>query len=238
MKAFLYGISLQFRLDLRSKSLLITCYLVPLLFFAVMGGIFSSLMPEARETLTQSMTIMGISMGAFIGVPPTILEMYERDMRKTYAANGVPLFFGLFAAGISAFLHLAILSVLLFFASPLAFGAKFPPDIPFYFFTMALCILVSLCVACALGLAVKNQAKLTMCCQLVFLPSILLSGILFPSGLLPGFLQALGKLFPAYWAYSLLCGTEAGIPAFLPLGAISAGAAVLCALLLKRLRTE
>ena len=88
MKAFLYGISLQFRLDLRSKSLLITCYLVPLLFFAVMGGIFSSLMPEARETLTQSMTIMGISMGAFIGVPPTILEMYERDMR--FSSSGHP----------------------------------------------------------------------------------------------------------------------------------------------------
>ena len=49
--AFLAGIELQVRLDMRSKSLLVACCLVPLLFFAVMGGIFSSVMPEVRATL-------------------------------------------------------------------------------------------------------------------------------------------------------------------------------------------
>ena len=39
MGAFLYGIYLQWKLDIRSKTLLITCYIVPLLFFAIMGGI-------------------------------------------------------------------------------------------------------------------------------------------------------------------------------------------------------
>ena len=37
MGAFLYGTALQWRLDIRSRTLLITCYVVPLLFFA---GIF------------------------------------------------------------------------------------------------------------------------------------------------------------------------------------------------------
>ena len=48
-----------------------------------------------------------------------------------------------------------------------------------------------------LGLLVKEQAKLTMVCQIAFLPSILLSGILFPANLLPEFLQEAGKIFPA-----------------------------------------
>lgn len=39
MGAFLYGTALQWRLDIRSRTLLITCYVVPLLFFAMMGGI-------------------------------------------------------------------------------------------------------------------------------------------------------------------------------------------------------
>ena len=43
MGAFLYGVSLQWKLDIRSKTLLITCYIVPLLFFAIMGGIFAQL---------------------------------------------------------------------------------------------------------------------------------------------------------------------------------------------------
>ena len=46
MKAFLYGLFLLIKLDIRSKSLLVTCYIVPLIFFALMGGIFTSVMPE------------------------------------------------------------------------------------------------------------------------------------------------------------------------------------------------
>ena len=33
MRRFFYGIILQWKMDLRSKNMLITCYLVPLLFF-------------------------------------------------------------------------------------------------------------------------------------------------------------------------------------------------------------
>ena len=61
MSAFFYGLALQWRLDIRSKSLLITCYVVPLLFFAIMGGFFTSINPEAKATLIQSMTVMGVS---------------------------------------------------------------------------------------------------------------------------------------------------------------------------------
>ena len=40
MNGFLYGVALQWKLDIRSKSLLVTCYIVPLIFFLLMGGIF------------------------------------------------------------------------------------------------------------------------------------------------------------------------------------------------------
>ena len=70
MSAFWYGVALQWRLDIRSRTMLITCYVVPLLFFAIMGGIFTSILPEATDTLIPSMTVMGVSMGALIGLPP------------------------------------------------------------------------------------------------------------------------------------------------------------------------
>ena len=43
-----------------------------------------------------------------------------------------------------------------------------------------------------------------MLAQLVFLPSIMLSGIMFPISLLPDFLQVIGHVFPAYWGYRLM----------------------------------
>ena len=82
MGAFLYGVFLQWKLDIRSKTLLITCYIVPLLFFAVMGGIFTSVMPQAKDTLIQSMTVFGVTMGALIGLPPSLVEIYSTDIKK------------------------------------------------------------------------------------------------------------------------------------------------------------
>lgn len=238
MNSFLYGTALQFKLDIRSKSMLITCYLVPLAFFAIMGGIFTSLMPETQNTLIQSMTVMGVSMGALIGVPPSLVEIYGSDIKQMYRANGIPLYFGLISLLLSAFIHLLIMSALIFLISPIAFHAVTPPNPATYFGKLILFIAVSLSIASVLGLMVKSQSKLTMYTQLIFLPSIMLSGIMFPADLLPGVLEALGKLFPATWSYILLSSSRAAFGDFLPLLIIFAIASVLCVLLLKRLRSD
>lgn len=204
MNAWIYSIWLQWKLDIRSRSLLVTCYLVPLLFFFLMGGIFTSLLPDAGETLLPSMTVMGVSMGALIGLPPSLVEIYGGTIRKAYRANGAPLSLGLVAAALSTLLHLLLLSAILYLTAPLVFGAATPKNAPAYTGALVLLIVLSIGVGSLLGLTVKHQSKLTMLSQLVFLPSLLLSGILFPAAYLPAPLQALGKLFPAYWGYALL----------------------------------
>lgn len=238
MDAFVYGIRLQFKMDLRSRSLLITCYLVPLLFFALMGGIFTALMPEAKNTLIPSMTVMGVSMGALIGVPCSLAEIYGTEIKKMYSANGVPLYFGLLSVLVSSFIHLMLMSIIIYILAPIAFHAAVPADPVLYFATLALFILVSLCVACILGLSIRNQAKLTMCSQMVFLPSIMLSGIMFSAALLPGPLAYLGKLFPATWGYTLLAQGENYAASLFPLGSMLAIALMICILLLRRIRAE
>ena len=185
MKAFLYGLFLQIKLDIRSKSLLVTCYIVPLIFFALMGGIFTSVMPEMKETLIQAMIVMGVSMGAFIGLPPSLIETYSGDIKKMYQANGVPLYLGLVTMFISSLVHLTIMSSIIVVLSPVFFDAELPKNLPLFYGALIFFIAVSLSLGSILGLLVKNQAKLTMFAQLVFLPSIMLSGIMFPSDLLP-----------------------------------------------------
>ena len=204
MNGFFYGVALQWKLDLRSKALLVTCYLVPLIFFLLMGGIFTSVMPEMKGTLIQSMVVMSVSMGAFIGLPPSLIEMYGGDEKKIYKANGVPLYLGLVTMFLSAFVHLMISSVMILLLAPMLFGAVLPVRLPFFFLALAVYTAVSLSIGSILGLVVKNQAKLTMVAQLIFLPSIMLSGIMFPVGLLPDFLETMGRIFPAFWGYRLM----------------------------------
>lgn len=204
MSGFWYGLLLQLRLDIRSKTLLITCYIVPLIFFLLIGGIFISVMPEMKSTLIQSMIVMNISMGAIIGLPPTLAETYGNDMQKVYKANGVPIYLGFVAIFLSTFVHLMISSSVIIILAPLIFEASLPAQLPYFFLGLTMNIIVALGIGGVLGLVVKNRAKLTMVSQLVFLPSIMLSGIMFPIDLLPDVLLIIGRIFPASWGYQLM----------------------------------
>lgn len=234
MSAFLYGVSLQWKLDIRSKTLLITCYIVPLLFFAVMGGIFTSVMPEARYTLIQSMTVFGVTMGALIGLPPSLVEIYSSDIKKVYKANGVPLYLGLVLTNISAYIHLFIMSIILYIAAPLAFNAEIPENPVLYFASLAIFIAVSLSIASIIGLAVKDQAKTSMVSIIVFLPSIMLSGIMFPIELLPKAFEMVGKIFPASWGYKVMADSTFQLENLLPLVVILMLAICVCGILLRK----
>ena len=144
-----------------------------------MGGIFTSVMPEMGSTLIQSMIVMSVSMGALIGLPPSLIETYGSDIKKVYKANGVPIYLGLVTMFLSAFVHLMITCIVIVLLAPILFGATLPKQLPFFFLALAIYMIVSLRIGNILGLTVKNQAKLTMIAQLVFLPSIMLSGIMF-----------------------------------------------------------
>ena len=204
MNCFLYSLALQWKLDIRSKSLLVTFYIVPLIFFLTMGGIFTSVMPGMGTTLIQSMIVMSVSMGAFLGLPPSLVEIYGSDIKKIYNANGVPIYLGLVTMVLSAFVHLMITCIVILLLAPILFKASLPTQLPIFLLSLTIYIIVSLSIGNILGLTLKNQAKLTMLAQLVFLPSIMLSGIMFPISLLPDFLQVIGHVFPAYWGYRLM----------------------------------
>lgn len=238
MSAFLYGVVLQWKLDIRSKSLLITCYVVPLLFFVVMGGIFTSINPEAKNTLIQSMTVLGVSTGALIGLPPSLVEIYGSDSKKVYKANGVPLYLGLVSMFLSAFIHLLIMCAIIYIIAPIAFHAVPPASMAVYFSSLAIFIAVSLSIGSVLGLSIKNQAKLTMISQVIFLPSIMLSGIMFPVDLLPRFFKIVGKIIPATWGYKSMVDDGIYFGNLWPLGGILIGMAILCIILLKRLQSD
>ena len=193
MKAFLYGVGLQFKMDIRSKTMLITCYLVPLVFFFFMSGIFTSVDPSAVKTLISSMSVFIITMSALIGLRPSLGEVYSGEVKKVYKANGVPLSLGVITQFISSFIHTLIVCLIVclivFAVAPFVFKAELPTNLPLYFCTLA--------IGCIIGLSVKTQAKQTMVAMIIFLPSVMLSGIMFPATMLPDFMQYIAYIFPA-----------------------------------------
>ena len=194
----------------------------------------TSVMPEMRSTLIQSMIVMSVSMGAFIGLPPSLIETYGSDVKKVYKANGVPLYLGLITMFLSTFVHLMISCAIILQLAPILFEAALPIQFPFFFFALAIYIIVSLSIGSILGLIVNNQAKLTMIAQLVFLPSIMLSGIMFPLNLLPDFLKTIGRIFPASWGYRLMLDNGFCFENLWYLILVFCAAIIVCAILLNK----
>ncbi len=236
MRALFYGIGLQFKFDIRSKSMLITCYLVPLIFFFFMGGIFTSIDPTATKTLISSMTVFTVTMSALMGLPPALAEIYGTDVKKVYKANGAPIWFGVVTQFLSSFIHTIIVCLIIFVVSPLVFKAELPSGLLWYFLSLITLLAVTLAIGCIIGLLFKQQAKLTMIAMIVFLPSIMLSGTMFPAEMLPQFMQYVAYAFPATIAFKAMTSFQVWhIPVLLAeFAALCAVIALLLKLKIKR----
>ena len=177
-------------------------------------------------------------MGAFMGLPPSLIETYGSDIKRVYKANGVPIYLGLVTMFLSAFAHLMIACIVIVLLAPILFEAILPTQLPFFFSALAVYIIVSLSIGSVLGLTVKNQAKLTMIAQLVFLPSIMLSGIMFPIDLLPDFLEVMGRMFPASWGYRLMLNNGFCFENLWYLIFIFFAAVIVCGIVLKKQKAK
>jgi len=197
MKAFLKYLIVQFKMDVREKGTLLTYYIVPLVFYLVMGAVFSSINPIMKDTLAASMTIFAITMGAVLGLPAPIVKIKEAGVLRAYRVNGIPNGAVLLVQALSAFLHLFLVSVIILLSAPFLYDAGSPTNFAAYLITLVALIFTSIALGLLIGVISSGQAVATMFSQAVFLPSLMLSGIMFPASMLPGFLNGVGVIFPA-----------------------------------------
>lgn len=206
MKAFFTYLWIQFKMDLRNKGILLTFYFTPLVFFLVTGSVFTSTSPLMKATLAASMTIYSATMGAIIGAPTPLVNMRESGTMRAYKVNGIPGVATLFVSAVSAFIHLFIVSVIIYAVSPAAFHSDLPRSPGLYFAVLAVFLFASVGVGMLIGVFAQGHTFATMLSMIVFLPSLLLSGIMFPTSMLPGALAWAGRIFPATYALQSFYG--------------------------------
>ncbi|MFA6941570.1 MAG: ABC transporter permease [Clostridiaceae bacterium] len=206
MNAFIKYLFIQFKMDIRDKGTLLYFYLVPMVFFLVMGGVFSSINPFMKTTLAASMTIYAITMGAVMGAPTPIIKLRESGTLRAFKVNGIPSFAVLSVHAISTFLHLLLVSIIIYFVSPLAFGSEIPKNQILYFLVLIVFLTANIGIGLFIGASAKGQSFATMFSMMIFLPSLLLSGIMFPVSMLPKSFSWLGRIFPATQAMQSFSG--------------------------------
>jgi ABC-2 type transport system permease protein len=230
MKAFFITLWVQFKIDLRDKGTLLNYYLVPLAFFLAMGAVFSTVTPLMKETLSATMSIFAITMGAVMGSPTALVKMRESNTLRAFKANGISPSVVLAVHAISAFVHLLIVSVIIYILTPLLFGAQYPASAVGYFGCIIVYLLACIGLGMLIGVVAPSHSFATMLSMIVFLPSLLFSGIMFPASMLPGGLHWLGYALPAMYSLQSFYGIAYQMPADIR-PAISLGADSLFALL-------
>ena len=119
MKAMLYEIFLHMKLNVRSKELLVHYYIVPFIFYILMSSVFTSIMPDARLTLIQSMTVFSVTMGRRYGIAlSSDRVLRKRSEKKSISCGQHPLW--TLAAGnfLSSLVHIFAMSLVIFFTAP------------------------------------------------------------------------------------------------------------------------
>lgn len=220
MKGFVIQLWVQLRMDLWDKGTLMVYYLVPLVFYLVMGSIMKVIAMETQTPLVLSITIFALSMSAFLGMPQNLVKAREQGILEAYRAAGVPAWSLPLATIILSTLHMMVVATAILATAPSLFGAVLPDHLPLYYFSVLLIALCSEGLGALLSCLVKKQNTMTLAAQCLFLPSIMFSGILFPAELLPKPMMWLGVALPATQGARLLDG---GALAAVPL-------AILCGL--------
>ena len=207
MKALGYSIWLQCKLDVRNKNVLTAYYILPIAFYLLIGAIYKEINPMAEETLIQSMSVLAISIAAFLGTPAPLVNFFTSDTKKTYIVGNIRLSVILLTTFLSAVVHMLVVSLMILLSAPMIFGASRPAEIGVYFGWILVTIIISTIIGMTIGIAAKSNSSMTTISQLIFLPTMLLCGIMLPMSILPDILQKAGKIFPATYLVEILMTT-------------------------------
>lgn len=183
------------------------------------------------------MIVFSTTMGATIRVSASVNELFTQEIRKTLVVSKVSFLKLIFSSILSGIFHLLIVSTIIILVAPILFDATTISNVLIFYRRIIISTFTIVLVGVIIGLLSKNTAQLTILAQLIFLPSMMLSGIMFDASLLPAILENVGKLLPATQSFLLLTSSDTYIASYGPLLIMALVFILLIAVLLQRLKT-
>jgi ABC-2 type transport system permease protein len=221
MNAFSHHFSFEFRSGVRNKQLLLMNYLFPLGFYLMMGFIMPGIYAPFREVLIPAMLVFAVLAATLLGIPDPLVNARENGIFRSYKINGVPSLSILVIPALTTMLHLVIVAVIITVSAPLLFDAN--PPVNWLGFAVTF---LALAVACAgisvlIGVVSPNSRMTVLLSQMIFVPSMLLGGLMLPYSMLPAAAGKVAQLLPATQAMNAFNGLAMGAAAdFAPWGSI------------------
>lgn len=210
MSAFVNHFAFEFRTGIRNKNLLLMNYLFPLGLYLMMSVIMPGINPLFQETIIPSMVTFGILAATLLGLPDPLVNAREAGIFRSFKINGVPAVSILLIPALSTVVHILVVALIITVSAPILFDAPAPQNIARFFMVVA-----ALAVACAglsvlIGVIAPNSRLTVLYSQAIFLPSMIIGGIMIPFSMLPGAAGKVALLLPATHAMNAFKGLATG----------------------------
>jgi ABC-2 type transport system permease protein len=222
MTAFTNHFSFEFRTGIRNRTLLMMNYLFPLGFYLMMGFVMPELNPLFLETMIPAMVVFAILAATLLGLPDPLVNAREAGIFRSYKINEVPAISILSIPALTTILHLAIVTVIITFSAPLLFDAPLPVNWFGYVLTFIVTTFACAGIGVLIGVISSSTRSTVLWSQLIFLPSMLLGGLMLPYSMLPEAVQKVAQLLPSTQAMNAFNGLAMGkVADFSPWGSIA-----------------
>ncbi len=223
MTAFINHFSFEFRAGIRDKQLLLVNYLLPLGFYFMMASIMPGINPMFLEFLIPAMVTFAILSATLLGIPDPLVKAREDGIYRSYKINGVPSSSILTIPALTTVLHLVIVVAIITVTAPLLFDAPAPVNWLNYLIVFVVMAFASAGMSVLIGVLSSSTRMTVMWSQLIYLPSMLVGGLMLPSSLLPDMVLKFSQLLPATHAMNAFNALAMGnVADFNPWGSVVA----------------
>jgi len=227
MNAFAYHFGYEFRVGIRNKALMLMNYLFPLGCYLMFGALMGSVNPGFLQTIVPAMSVFAILSGALLGMPDTLVSSREAGIFRSYKINGVPAMSILAVPVLTSMLHALVVTILIALTAPALFDGVAPVNWAGFFLVFLVSAFALAGVGALIGVVSTSSRMTVLLSQLVFLPSMILGGLMLPSSLLTGVLGKVALILPTTYAMDafagLAMGNGAGSHAWQSVGILLAG---------------
>jgi ABC-2 type transport system permease protein len=220
MRAFLHHLAYDFKTGIRDKTKLLMFYLFPLVFFALAGSLLTAVNPFFKETMLPGMILFAVMSSALLSFPGGIVNARESGVFRSYRINGVPVASILTIPVIGGAIHMAVVSTVISLGGAALFGGVAPSNIGGFAVAGLLSYVAFAGIGVLIGVASAKDSAATLIAQLIYIPSILLGGLMMPAPVLPAGFQRISLLLPATHAMKAFAGLG-GMPSGAPVPWIS-----------------
>lgn len=212
MTAFSNHFAFEFKTGLRNSTLLLMNYLFPLAFYAMMGLVMTQINPLFKDTMIPALVLFAAMASLMLGLPGPLVESREAGIYRSFKINGVSAFAILAIPALTTIFHALIVAGIISLTAAPLFDAVAPTNWVNFTLVTLVAVFTLGAMGALIGVVSNSSRSVVLLSQLIFLPSMLIGGLMMPLDVLPESVRTFSALLPTTHAMQAYLGYAFDMP--------------------------